>query len=657
MTFALSYMDDQNTPDIGLAGHLVATRFGQSTDLVNAYDAASSSALNALANFDYTVPMENLDLATEDLDPPPIGDAPAPDRVTEYESQLTPVDFPNIASLRALLELVEITPEQVTLPTLGAVAPTVTIPVTPDDTIPTVPSNAPTASTPVIPTAPNATLPTSPTLEETTVPAVPEIESLTFEAELPTADLTVPEPAFVYSEATYQSDLADALNTKLYNDVVLGGTGLGATVEQAIWDRELSRLDTELDKTHQQTLTDWEAWNCDMPDGVLSGALREVAFESDRIKLDVSRDIAIEQARLAQQNTHFAITSGLVAEKQLMDYTNQVNTRAFEVAKFRVAAVIDAFNLKVNAYNAELEGYKTLAQVFESRIRAELSKLELYKAQIEGAKLHSELQSQKVELYNQQLQGVQTIINLYKAQMEGARLQLEVDKTNVDIFRAQIDAAVAQINGVTAKFNLYQASIAGEAAKVDLYGTQVDAYKTQVEASKIEADVNALVNQAEIESNKDKIAMFASAIERYKSDVQYELGKEDAGVKVYSAQIDEYEAEVKRETDYLKAKVDSYRAQVSEVMSRAELIIKEMDANLRAATAAKEIQMEALKAAANVQTQKVASALTSVSASAQIGFNGSLSDSYSKSAIVNDSFVITDSTDYREAHIYNYSGD
>ncbi len=660
MSYAASFLSPHDVPDPGLAGDLVTARFGMSTDLVGQYDSASSSALNALSSGDFSVPMENLDFPFNDLVPPSIGDAPLPDPVDPYESQMQPVVFPDLAALRATLELIEVTLEQVTLPVLDAQSPAVNIPDAPDDTLPDVPDDVPIVSDPTLPTSPSLDLPPVPVLEDVAIPAVPTIDNLTFEGVIPTADLTPPEPMFIYDEATYQSDLADAIKTKLYNDVTLGGSGLDADIEQAIWDRGLSRLNIELDKIHQQVLTNWETWNCEMPDGVLSGALQEIAFEDARTKLDANRDIIIKQADLAQENTHFAITSGMVYEKQIMDFTNQVNHRAFEVARFRVQAVIDIFNIRVNAFNAQMEGYKALAQVFESRIRAELTKVEIYRAQMEGAKLHGDLQVQKVEIYTRRVQALQTLIDLYRAQMEGARLQVDVDKAKIDAFRARLDAVVAQIGGVTAKFDLYQAQIAGETSKVDLYGKQVSAFATHVQASKIEADINLGETQSIIESNKDKISLLNAAIDKYKSDTQYELGKEDAGVKVYTAQVGEYEAEIKRESEYLKAKVDSFRAEVSSVMAGADLLIKEMDANLRAATALKEIHMEALKGAANIQSQKVSSALTGVSASAQVGYNASVANSYSKSASVSDVFSTSDITsaadDQRTSHIYNYRG-
>jgi hypothetical protein len=631
----------QITPVAHVAADLVTARFGMSEDLVNRYDSESVAALDALAVGDFSVPMGNLDLALETLAPPNIGEAPSPDAVAPYVAQAQPVALNDIAALRALLGLVDITVDQVDLPSLEVISPAISLPDAPDDALPTVPTDVPAISDPSIPVSPTLDMPAVPVLDETVLPSPPEIAFAQFEGELPTADLTPPEPMFVYDEATYQSDLADAIKTKLYNDVTIGTAVYTEEVWTAIWERALSDLDVELVKAYNQVLNNWEQWNYEMPDGVLSSALQEALAEDTRARLNLDRDITFKRAELQQQQTQFAITSGMAFEKQVMGFTNQVAQRAFEVARYRVQAVIDAFTLKVNAFNARMEGYKVLAQVFESRIRAELAKVELYKAQMEGAKIHGELQLQKVQIYSARVDALKVLIELYKAQMDGARLQTEIDRARIDAFKAKIDAVVAQISGVTAKFNLYQARIAGETAKVDLYGKQVTAYATQVQATKVVADINLAQMQALVEGNKDKVAVLTSALDKYKADTQYELGKDETGAKVYTAQMAGYDAEVRREGEYLRAKVDNFKAQVSEVVGRAELIVKEMDANLRAATAAKEIQMEALKAVAGLYTQKVASALTSVSANAQIGFNEGLSQSYS--AQESNSFSIIDS--------------
>ena len=613
-------------------GDIVASRFGTSADFVRNLNIVTTQSLPTLATSNFSVPVDDADISHSSLTPVAVGDPPSPTAVPEYTSQMQAVALADLEALRKLLGMVDVTISQVALPSLAAIEPGVVIPDAPDDILPKVPEDVPAVADPNIPNAPTLDMPAVPVLEEISLPAAPVLESLTFGGTLPTANLTAPEPMFVYNEGTYQSDLADAVRTRLYNDVIAGGTGLGATIEQDIWDRALSRLNIELSKIYTQVLNNWAAWNCEMPDGTLSGSLLEVMFEDSRNRLDQNRDIAVEQARLAQQNTQFAITNGMVYEKQLMDFTNQVNQRAFEVARYRVQAVIDAFNLKVSSFNARMEGYKVQAQVFESLIRAELAKIEAYKAQMEGAKILGDLQVQKVQIYTARVNALQVVIDLYRAQMEGAKLQTDIDKARIDAFRARIEAVVAQIGGVTAKYNLYQARIAGETAKVELFGKQVDAFATQVQATKVTADINLAEMQARVEGNKDKVAILTAALEKYKADAAYEAGKEDAYARGYTAQASRYAAEVDREGEYLRAKVETFKAQVNEVIGRAELAVKEMDARLQAATASKEMQLEAMKTTALINAQLAAAAMTSTSVSTQMGFNESLSSSNSTSS-------------------------
>ena len=638
-------------PDIDFATDLVTARFGMSTELVAEYDAASTTALDALANGVYSVPMENLDIDYDSVQAPAIGTPPTPDKVDPYVSTRQVVTFPDMSEFSNFVGLVDLSLESTYIPTFGEESPVVNIPDAPDDLIPDIPSDEPIIADKDVPVPPDYDLPAVPVLEEVDLPEAPQIENLTFSEEAPVEDLTPPSPMFVYSEGEYQSDVADAIKTKLYNDVVNGGTGLDSEVEQAIWDRALSRLNVELSKTYIQITKEWSAWNFDMPDGVLSSALREAHYEADRNRLDLTRDVAFKQADLAQQNTQFAITSGLVHEKQLMDFTNQINTRQFEIARYRVQSVIDIFNMRVSSYNARLEGFKTAAQVFAERIRAELAKVERYRVQMEGAKIRGELQMQKVELYSKRIESLRLLIEMYRAHLDGIKSQVDVDRAKIDLFRERINAAVARINGVTAKYNLYQSQIAGETSKVDLFGKKVDAYGARVAAAKTESDIKYNTLQSLIETNKERLSLLGTALEKYKADTGYEISKDEVGARVHEANVRGYGAEVTRETGYIKSKVDLFREQVNKIATEVQAAIKELDANLRAATALKEMQIEGLKSAALIQAQKVASALSSVSASAQVGFNGSLSNSYAQS--ISDNWTYGQDYSYSWAHIYN----
>lgn len=633
----------------GLATGPVLGRFEQSTSLVELYEEQSADLLDALSAADFTAETISTDFV-EEVEPDP-GDRPAVVRPAGYESVATPVAFPDLVALRDQLGLVETTIEQVTLPTLDVVAPGLSLPDAPTDSIPDIPTDVPVVADPELPVAPSYNIPEVPVLADVAVPSAPELVNPVFDAVLPTTDLTPPDPMFVYNEGTYDSNVADALRTKLYQDITFGGTGLESDVEEAIFDRASDRLEYELTKDYNAELNNWEAWNFEVPDGFLAANLREVLGEGTRRRAELNRDVLTKQAELAQENTKFAITSGLEHEQQLMTFTNQIAQRAFEVAKTTYGAVLDVFRAKVEVYLAQLEGYKSQASVFESRIRAELAKVEIFKAQMEGAKIAGELNAQKLDVYTKRVEAVQTLIDLYKVNMEGVRLRTEVDRVRIEGFRAVLDAKRAQIDGVTAKYNLYQAQLAGEQAKVDIYSAQVSAFGEVVAAKKIESDINLAELQAAIEGNRDKVAMLVAAVDKYKADTQYQASREDASTKAYSSEVAAYGADADRERAYVAGLVDTFRARVSQATAKAELLLKEADSNLRAATALKEIQIEALKGGANISAQKVASALASVSASAALGFSESVSNSYNGSE--SRSASSTTATSESKSHIWD----
>jgi hypothetical protein len=560
---------------------------------------------------------------------PGVPDSPVPSKPAAFSPDVDAVAFPSLTEMRGDLAFEEIVITPPTLPALPPESPSITLPTAPTDALPEMPTDVPTIGDTELPATPSLDLPPVPVLEEVTLPAVPAIQTLTFDAVLPTADLTPPEPMFVWNEPTYASDIKDAVRTRLYNDITLGGTGLSAEIEAAIWARAIARLDIELEKEYRQVLSNFQNWNYEFPDGVLASALQEVITESNRRRQDTNRDISIKQAELAQQNTHFAITNGLVFEKQVMDFINLGNQRAFEAAKYTIEAAINIYNAKVAAFVARMEGYKVQAQVYEARIRAELAVVELYRAQMEGAKIHGELQMQKVAIYTSRVQAVATLIDLYRAQMEGAKIKTEVDRTRIEGFRALVEAKVAQIGGVTAKYNLYQAQLAGETTKVDLYGKQVQAYGTQVEAVKTVSQISIAEAEAKIEANKARVELLKAAIDRYKIEVEAETSEEDIKGRNYAANLQAYAAELQSFQQYAGNLVEVFKGQVQAAAAQAQAYVSQSEANLRAAVAATDVQGRAMETAAQVAGQMAASAMSSVNASATIGYNASESNSYS----------------------------
>ena len=86
------------------------------------------------------------------------------------------------------------------------------------------------------------------------------------------------------------------------------GTGLGADVEEAIWNRMLARQELKNADMYYKAENYFASRGFTLPPGALSGKLNEISIEIARNNTNTNNDIAVEQARLAQTNTHFLLS-------------------------------------------------------------------------------------------------------------------------------------------------------------------------------------------------------------------------------------------------------------------------------------------------------------------------------------------------------------
>jgi len=192
--------------------------------------------------------------------------------------------------------------------------------------------------------------------------------------EIPT--ITIPDPPgdpaaeFIYNEPIYQSQMLEDLKAALIAYLESGGTGLSATVEAALWARAEARKDLLNEKVYNEALNFFAARGFALPPGALTGRLTEALKEQARASAQINYEIMIEQARLAQTNTHFTITSAIQLEGQEREYFDKVATRAFNKARALVDVIINVYNAKMQGYIAKMEGKK--AEIDLARMKGEL---------------------------------------------------------------------------------------------------------------------------------------------------------------------------------------------------------------------------------------------------------------------------------------------
>lgn len=352
------------------------------------------------------------------------------------------------------------------------------------------------------------TEPVRPALNEITVPT---LTTPTFEP------INLPDIAYSFAEGVYDSELATRVRAALISLIETGGTGLAVAVEDALWERARARQQTQNEKLYADEENYFAARGWLMPPGAMVAGLREIDKEIERANSQINYEIMIEQARLAQTNTHFVFTTGLQMEGQDKEFFNQVANRALQAAKDAVQVIVD---------------------IFDAKVKERLGQYELVKVEAE----------------------VSTAI---------VSMQAEANKGNIDIYTADID--------------------------------------------------------------------------RYKATLQKELSIIETMGKIYGFKVAGYEADAKVEATRLDAQIKEYLGRVEQEKAKTELSIKEAELTLTSYLSALGLNVETIKASANIASQIAASALSGVSASASLsdGFSRSISQGYNHSQSLGNDFSVS----------------
>jgi len=608
---------------------LVIDRFSHAQDYA---DRAYSTALTYLGSME-SVPLTfdwtpngsiNVDYPTGLSGLNPV--EPVSPAITPIE--VAPVEFPYDAPTLDDLQIVPVTVPEFNIP-----LPNFIIPSPPTTPVPVLTAAPPPEESIILPSPGDIpALPPLPILTEILPPDEPTFNIPEFTAILPVEDLTAPELVYSWNEAAYSSEVLEALRIKLRDGIINGGVGMLPEVEQAIYDRAATRLNVELQKTENIAWNDAASRGTRIPQGALIARLQEIYLQNALAREDLTRDVMIKSADLAYQYSTFVIDKGIALEHELMDLFNGVQQRAFEASKVLVDFAIRAYEVRVRAYIARLEAYKTEAEVFRARIQAEIARADLYKSIIEGRKLSLEMQALMVDLYGKQIASIETMARIYGIKMEGAKVQAQIYGVRIDQFKALVEAYKAQVEGVTAEYGLYTAQITGESEKAKMYSYQVQGYASLVDAykSRSEVDVNNL--QLVIDKNKAEVGIFTARLDKYRAEIQANVSEAEIQAKAEGLKLQAFDGEIRKFTSIVSAITDSYKAQADIGIANAEVNIKYGDMLARLEIAAAQIQAELIRAKGLVASQLAASALSSVSAGASLGYSQSRSDQGSTSA-------------------------
>ncbi len=588
-----------------------------------------------------------------------IGTEPA---APDFPDIPAPPDFPGISvrPVEAPLApgLDDIVFEEIPIPEFTVLPPDVFLPEAPELQWPEAPDGPPTPGEIVLPPEPDLRLPDPPVFDPVDIPSMPGPITPNFEGERPPLPhLEVPGNLFVHQEAAYASPLRETLTRKVLDELQDGGTGLAPETEEALWERGRARLTREYEALAREIEDRFAAAGCVAPGGPMLALLRQIRADQAEKLADLCRDIGVKQAEMARDQGRFAVDTAVALEAQNIELFNAVAARAFERASAVARFGYEALDAEVNIHNARLAHYQADAAVFESRIRASLAGLEQYKTRMEGARITADIQSQAVQAYKIQLEGATALVSTYKARMQGVSARAEVERQRIMAYESAVAAYVAGINARTARINAHSALLAGEKAKAEIYGEQVAAWSARVAALKDQGEARL---QAAVETAKARTEKYRADVAGYEARVRSAVAEAEVLLRGGEGTMRAYEALVRARGVETDSKARQYASQVDLYMKTAEVSLKEADMLLQSSLGEMRLEVEKIRSGAQVSAQMAASALSSVNASAQIGYSESKGErqntSVTESTQRSTSETSSRSTGYRESisHNYNY---
>lgn len=527
-----------------------------------------------------------------------------------------------------ILTFQDISPiEAGTLPTLTALAPSITLPTTPAQ-LAEFTQAAPAINTSLVfPEPPSELLNpllTAPTLTDRTEPDKPQVLLPAFTAVAPVDTSVAPTDLAGTFDAAYRNaapstmamvnGYVDAMLTRhnpqyhtqmtaietQLTKYLQGGTGLNAAAENAIYERARGKNDAEARRVQAANWADAAARGFTLPNGALNAGNQAARQAGADNNARAASEIVVLQAEYEQKNLQFAVTQSanlrmtlLNASLSYMQNLGQLNGQALDQAKSIMGAVIENYNTAVKAFGLKLDAYRAEGALFETRLKAAMATIDLYLAEIKALEAMTQVDKGKVDIYRARIDSLSALANIYKAQIDAVQGRASLEKLKLDLFQTQVQTYTAQVQGKNAEWQGYRAAMDGQTALVQIYDTQVKAFGTQIQGYKAGIDAKSEVVRATALTNDARAKQYSAMMSGYQTVVQArgevartKLENQRQGIVAFQAQTQAAVANAQVANEYYKA--------VSSVG------IKNADLQLTAAMKGAELKNEYMKTIANL---------------------------------------------------------
>lgn len=504
---------------------------------------------------------------------------------------------------------------------------------------------APTADFGSIPDAPGVNMTFDDPTLEVNLPAPPELLNLNVSKfdgiQLPEIDADLPE--FTVSAPTvigyepgqaYSSALLTALKTELQDRIQNGGTGLNPDVEGAIWDRAREREYKQAGDAIAE-LERMEGMGFHMPPGVYMDARIKVQTELAKNNAGHSREVMIKQAELELESVQRALDTAQTVEATAIQYTNQVEQRAFDSVRYATEAGVSIYNAKVQAYASYIEAYRTKVAIYEAQVRSELARVEAYRTEIAAEEAKAQINRARVDQFRVMTDAALSAVEVYKAEIAGVQTKADIERLKIQTFGEQVRAYGSQVNAYTASVEGFRASVGAEATKQDAYQSAVGAYGARVTAGSKAIDARIAEYQAQLSAKETEWQGYTARASAEAERVRAISAKNDAVARLYGS-------EASANNGYNEVLARQWTSQTQSGINAANLAFEAAKANAELYVTHRSLATDAAKVGATVSAQLGSAAISSNNFSTSV--SRSQSDSFSESLAQSLSFSESSST-------------
>jgi hypothetical protein len=377
-----------------------------------------------------------------------------------------------------------------------------------------------------------------------------------------------------------------AVKNRLQNNIVIGGTGLSASVEAAIWQRDLERNEQQLSDSTDKVTSMWAKKGFSLPDGMLAHSLSEIQREYMNKMLDRTREIAIKQADLEQSNLFKSMELAISLTFKLIDGLTKYEELLLRAQEDTAKYANEYIDLQIKAHNGTVEVFKAVVQYQEALVRSELTKAEIYKAQIQGALAVATANEATAKVYTAQIEAE---VARYKGVIDG-------NVSLAQMFTAQVNAVVAQAGIQESLIKVYAEQVRATVAQAEVYKAQVEAVTAGVGAQKAVVEANVAQVQAWAEGVRAKTAAYSGSLESFRAQNTFNIASAELGSK--NAEII-----------------------IANQIEAAKVAIASADITMKAITKAGDARVEAAKGAASASASLGAGAMAAMSAHANLSYS------------------------------------